>query len=154
MVKIKYWDNIDYLQQEHDNLLKKLSESEIPRHLEMYDSLIKSNTKQVIDLHNHSCINWKFPKITVGEKYYLDINIGPKRQYVEIVVTYERSGIVFYKILDKINGIVDDSEYNFGKGSVKHYFMEPAVFNCKLNPEVFEIKSISCRMKINYNYGQ
>lgn len=127
----KYW-NLDTL-------------TMLDKPLEDFIKNANGGNRIVIDLHKHSCVNRKYPKLEVGKEYWIDVsNTFEPTKYVKCLITYIRSGVIFYKIEH------DTSEYFFEEFSIMHYYSEPTELSVNLNNEYYEIKSRSGNMNVNY----
>jgi hypothetical protein len=73
-------------------------------------------------------------------------------RYVEVIITYMRGDIVFYKITDKADDLNNEEEYDFPLGCLLHYFMEPKELIVNLDAKYYEIKSRSGRMNVIFNF--
>lgn len=129
--KIKYWEKFKSLNcEEFDKTLSKIH-----------------NRKIKINLHEHSSTDYRYPKIINGNRYYVDVSkyiIDTKYSLVKIDKIYR--GVVFYTEIDtKTKG-------HFEIGSLCHQFAEPEEYITDLNPEHYEILSISGKMKVIYDF--
>lgn len=106
---------------------------------------INKGQKTKLNVHVHSTYNKKFPKLIVGNEYYIQVNhIMEMPKYTKCIITDIRSGVVFYKF---------DSSFKeewIEEFSTTHLFMEPVEINVKLSSKYYEIVGSSGKMKVNY----
>jgi hypothetical protein len=111
------------------------------------DEFIFTNRGKIkINLHNHSCMNKKYPKFEIGKYYYIDCShtILEPSNYKLCLITEIRSGVIFYTIEDQ------EKEHHFEEFCLQHYFAEPEEIIINLNPKHYEIISRSGKMRITY----
>lgn len=89
--------------------------------------------------------------IKIGREYWFfntDLKRGPG-DWMKLEVTYKRSGVIFYKVLDK-RYRMEDKEENCDIESVFIRFLHPAIFD-NPNPEYFRkenFDTLNGRVKI------
>lgn len=111
------------------------------------DKFIFDNIGKIkINLHEHSCMNRKYPKFEIGDYYYIDCshNLLEPSSYKLCFITEIRSSVIFYTIEDQ------KKEHHFEEFCLTHYFSEPAEITVNLSSKYYEVISISGKMKINY----
>ncbi len=111
------------------------------------DKFIFDNRGKIkINLHDHSCMNRKYPKLEIGKYYYIDCshNLLEPSSYKLCLITEIRSGVIFYTIENQ------EKEHHFEEFCLTHYFSEPTEITIKLNPKHYEVMSRSGKMKVNY----
>jgi len=130
--KIEYWYPSDYK-------MLSIVEEEIIR-------LTMGGYKTRYSVHHYSCSKQKFPKLEVGETYWVDVSesLMSHSLYKKCTITCIRSGVVFYLEEGK-------SEENwFSEGSLQHGFTAPLEITVDLDPEFYEVIDHSGLMKVNY----
>lgn len=102
--------------------------------------------KITYNVHHYSCSEQKFPKLSVGETYWVDVSesLSDSSKYRKCKITYIRSGIVFYIVEGEVN------ERWFAEGSLQHGFTAPLEITVDLDPEFYEVIDHSGLMKVNY----
>ena len=110
-----------------------------------YRDKLNKGKKTILSVHHHSCNNMKYPKLEIGNEYYIDTsNNLEKPKYEKCKITDIKSGVVFYIIENDIK------ENHFEEFSLTHYFAEPIEIYVDLSNEFYEVIGSSGKMKVNY----
>jgi len=130
---MKYWelDKLKMLSLETETLIKKLNKDE----------------KTIINVNIHSCNSYKYPKLEVNNKYWINLNnkFSSEIQYELCTITYIRSGVIFY-VLDSN----PTKEYYFEEFCLNHLHCSPKEITVNLDSDYYEVRDFCGKMKVNY----
>lgn len=106
---------------------------------------INNGEKTKLNVHIHSIYNKRFPKLIIGNKYYIPIDaIFDPVKYDKCIITDIKSGIIFYRL-----GTAMEEKW-LEEFSFTHLFMEPIELNVNLSSKYYEVVGTSGKMKVNY----